>query len=192
MAHNAHFLLIISHAISVSLPRNVQSPTLKEKLSRLATSSTSSLTDASRTEDGEAGTTARLASVVQSRLWGIMQKKLFDPSDAAKIWRKSTSQESAAEEGAFPELLGGFDERDGPRDGVSTRIDDFEEDENEFEDLLSTDEDDLLAYMKEHERLSIERETEEMLLGTGWDEDEKHEGDVCLLDGDAGDDPMLL
>jgi len=122
----------------------------------------------------------------------MMQRKSFDPTDAAKIWRKSTIQESTAEDNDDPELLETFDELDGVKDPMITRIDNFEDEDDEFEDLLSADDDDLLAYMEERERLSVERETEEMLLGSGWDEDQEHDGDMCLLDGDAGDDPILL
>jgi hypothetical protein len=122
----------------------------------------------------------------------MMQRKLFDPSDAAKIWRKSTLHDDTAEGDDYPDLLEIFDERDEVRDRVSTRLDDCEDDEDEFEDLLSAEDDDLLGYMEERERLSIESEIEEMLLGNGWDEDQKDDGDVCLLDGDAGNDPMLL
>ncbi|KAE9377457.1 hypothetical protein N431DRAFT_541237 [Stipitochalara longipes BDJ] len=190
IAQNAHFLPTISHAISVSWPRNIQSPTLREKLSRLANSSTSSLTHANRIEDGEAGITARLASVIQSRLWGMMQRKLFDPSAGAKIWGKSTLRGDLDEEDEFPELLGTLEGRDDVEDPVAGKLDDFDEDE--FEDLLSTDDDDLLEYMEERERLSVERDTEEMLFRSGWDEDQTDDGDVCLLDGDAGVDPMLL
>ena len=46
--------------------------------------------------------------------------------------------------------------------------------------------------MEERERLSVERETEEMLLGSGLAEDARDEDDVCLLEGDDGVDPMLL
>jgi hypothetical protein len=41
--------------------------------------------------------------------------------------------------------------------------------------------------MEERERLFVERETEEMLFGSGWDED-----DAYLLDDEAGSDAMLL
>ncbi len=152
-----------------------------------------SLTHASRLEEGEAGAPTRLAAVVQSRLWGMMQRKLYDPSDAAKIWRKSTLPADSVEEDECPDLLELSGEPEVFGDQKTSKLDDFDEDGvYEFEDLLSTDDDDLLEYMEERERLSVERETEEMLLGSGWAEDARDEDDVCLLEGDDGVDPMLL
>jgi hypothetical protein len=188
MAHNAHFLPSISHAISVSWPRNIQSPTLREKLLRLEHSRTSSLTNESQIEDWGKGATARLTAVVQSRLWGMMQRKLYDPSDTAKIWRKTSLQDNPVQEDECPDLLETMGEPDEMGDQVATKRDDFDEDDaDEFDDLLSRDDDDLLEYMEERERLSVERETEEMLFGSGWDED-----DAYLLDDEAGSDAMLL
>jgi hypothetical protein len=188
MAHNAHFLPTVSHAISVSWPRNIQSPSLRQKLSRLANSPVSQLLDEGRDEDGEAGTSARLAAVVQSRLWGMMQRKLYDPSDAAKIWRKSALQENPGEDDEYPDLLAAVREQG----KVAAELGEFGDDEDEFEDLIPGDDEGLLGYWEERERLSIECETEEMLFRSGWDEEEKVERDVCLLDDGAGDDFMLI
>ncbi|KAH8754680.1 hypothetical protein F5882DRAFT_469304 [Hyaloscypha sp. PMI_1271] len=188
MAHNAHFLPSISHAISVSWPRNIQSPTLREKIFRLGQSRTSSLTNETRIEDGGERSTARLTAVVQSRLWGMMQRKLYDPSDTAKIWRKTTLQDNPVQEDECPDLLETMGEPDEMGGQVATKRDDFGgDDAGDFDDLLSRDDDELLEYMEERERLSIERETEEMLFGSEWDED-----DACLLDDEAGSDAMLL
>jgi hypothetical protein len=193
MARNAHFLPTISHAISISWLRNIQSPSLRAKLGRLANSPTSALTNASRIENGEKGTAARLAAVVQSRLWSMMQRTSYDPSDAAKIWKKSTLQDVFAEEHETPDLLGTLEEQNIVKGRVVTELGEFEEDDLDvFEDLLLGDDDELLEYMEARERLSVERETEEMLFGVVWDEDPKDEEDACLLDGEAGGDIMLL
>ena len=123
----------------------------------------------------------------------MMQRKLYDPSDAAKIWRKSTLPGDSVEEDECPDLLELSGEPEVLGDQKTSKLDDFDEDGVDgFEDLLSTDDDDLLEYTEERERLSVERETEEMLLGSGWAEDARDEDDVFLLEGDDGVDPMLL
>jgi hypothetical protein len=118
----------------------------------------------------------------------MMQRKLYDPSDTAKIWRKTTLQDNPVQEDECPDLLETMGEPDEMGDQVATKRDDFGEDDgDEFDDLLSRDDDELLEYREERERLSVERETEEMLFGSEWDED-----DACLLDDEAGSDAMLL
>ena len=88
----------------------------------------------------------------------MMHRKLYDPSDAAKIWRKSTLQDASGGEDISPNLLGTLGEEDVVEDRGVTNLRDFSEDVvEEFEDLLRDDED-LLEYMEERERLSIERE----------------------------------
>lgn len=120
----------------------------------------------------------------------MMQRKLYDPSDAAKIWRKFTRQGDKAEDGEYPDLLATLEQRRKSEDPVIAELGEFEEDEtDEFEDLLYGDDQGLLEYLEERERQSVERETEEMLFGGGWDEDKHGE---CLLDGKTGDDFMLL
>jgi hypothetical protein len=191
MAHNAHFVPTISRAASVSWPRNTQSPSLRQKLTQLE-NSPPSLTDENQDRGSEAGTTSRIAAVVQSRLWGMMQRKLYDSSDAAKIWRKSPLRENLTED-ECPDLLEtlGTGEREEGR--VMIELGEFSEDEaDEFEDLLSRDDDELLEYLEERERLSVERETDEMLFGGGWGEDEEEEQSESLLDNEAGSDIMLL
>jgi hypothetical protein len=122
----------------------------------------------------------------------MMQRTLYDPADAAKIWKKFT-QEVFAEEDESPDLLGTLGDGDFVKDGVIAELGEFEEDELVgFEDLLSAEDDELLVYMEERDRLSVERETEEMLFRSGWDEDSRDEEDACLLDGEVGGDVMLL
>jgi hypothetical protein len=144
-------------------------------------------------EYAERGASAQLAAVVQSRLWAMMQRRLFDCTDPPKIWKKFTLHDIPAEEDEFPDLLGTLAERDRLGDGIPTRLDDFEEDEiDEFEDLLSRDDDALFEYMEQQEILSVERETEEMLFRAGWDGNWMDGEDEYLLDGGDGGDLMLL
>jgi hypothetical protein len=123
----------------------------------------------------------------------MMQRKLHDPTDAAKIWRKSTLQEADAGEDDIPDLLGTLEGEDVVNGRVVKELGDFEEDgPDEFEDLLSGDDGDgLLDYLEERERLLVEWETEEMLFGSGWD-DPRDEEDEYLLDDEARSDDMLL
>jgi len=122
----------------------------------------------------------------------MMQRTLYDPADAAKIWKNFT-QEVFAEEDESPDLLGTLRDGDFVKDGVIAELGEFDEDELVgFEDLLSAEDDELLVYMEERDRLSVERETEEMLFRSGWDEDPRDEEDACLLDGEVGGDVMLL
>lgn len=158
----------------------------------LANSPPSPLTDETQEADGGVGTTTRLAAVVQSRLWGMMQRKLYDPADAAKVWRKSASHGNPAGENECPDLLGtlGRDEVDGR--AITELCEVLDDEMDEFEDLLSGDDEGLLEYLEERERLSVERETDEMLFGKGWDADQEDEENVCLLDCESGSDIMLL
>ena len=123
----------------------------------------------------------------------MMHRKLYDPSDAAKIWRKSTSRDASGEDGESPDLLGTPNEEDVLKTGKVTEFGNFGEDEVEdFENLLPRDDEDLLEYMEERERFSIERETEEMLFGGGCAGSATDEEDVCLLDDETGSDIMLF
>ena len=83
-----------------------------------------------------------------------MQRTLYDPADAAKIWKKFT-QEVFAEEDESLDLLGALGDGDFVKDGVIAELGEFEEDELVgFEDLLSAEDDELLVYMEERDRLS--------------------------------------
>jgi hypothetical protein len=163
------------------------------------------LTDDNPDGAGEAGTSGRLAAVVQVRLWSMMQRKLYDPSSARKISRKSpewiNSEVDRTGEDESPNLLGAPEEDD--EAGFVDLLGD------DFEDLLAGDESnsELLDCLddSERERLVIEQETEEMLFGSGWDRDEEdyllleNENDITneaeeeiLLDGGSESDSMLV
>lgn len=123
----------------------------------------------------------------------MMQRKLYDSADAAKIWRKSTQQENPAEDDEYPDLFQILREPHRVANQATAELNAFPENElNGFENLLSGDDDELVDYMEEWERLSVERETEEMLFGSGWNEDAKDEEDEYLLETEAEGDSMLL
>ncbi|KAH6663347.1 hypothetical protein B0J14DRAFT_644809 [Halenospora varia] len=84
MSHNAKFLLIISRAMSITLPRNVQSSMLRSNLLKLAQSDKSAIPNIND-ESLERGSVQRLAAVVQTRLWAMMQKWVYDTSAVRKL-----------------------------------------------------------------------------------------------------------
>jgi hypothetical protein len=171
---------------------------------------TSSLTDDNPDGAGEAGSSGRLAAIVQARLWGMMQRKLYDPTAARKMLQKSSEQHIAkvdeVGDDECPNLLGKLEEEyeTGFVDLLGNVVGD------DFEHLLMGDEEDeegLLDYLEasENERLAIEQETEEMLFGNGWDEcdeedllfqNENNNGNTgeeeLLLDGGSDNDSMLV
>ena len=178
-------------------------------MTELASLNTSSLADDNAVGAGKAGSSGRLAAVVQARLWGMMQRKLYDPTAARKMLRKSSGEHmktDEAGEGECPNLLGTLEEDDEAEfiDLIGNVVGD------DFEHLLmgdGEDKDGLLDYLEnsEKERLAIEQETEEMLFGNGWDENdeddllfqnENENGNTgeedLLLDGGSDNDSMLV
>lgn len=186
MVKNSRFLPVISRSISASILCNAQSPILKEKLAKLAelTPSTASLHDdlsSAHTKD------ERLFSTLQSRLWAMMQKTLFDTAAVRHLWRTNLKEHNEGEDEEFTDLLRqGMDTRDREVGGVSAG--------NEFDDFFDDDDDDdddFMEYLEgtAMEQLEIERETEEMLLGDMTFEEV--EEDELLLVG-SEDDNLLL
>jgi hypothetical protein len=169
----------------------------------------SSLTDDNPDEAGEAGSSRRLAAVVQARLWGMMQRKLYDPSAARKMLRKSSDEHIKVDEIGDAECPNLFRTLAGDEaefiDLIGVNVGG-----GDFEHLLTGDEEDEegpLDYLEdsERERLAIEQETEEMLFGNGWDEsgeddllfqnenDNRNTGEEeLLLDGGSDNDSMLV
>jgi len=200
MAQNSRFIPTISHAMSVSWPGNVQSPTLRRKLIDLANSLPSQLLEDNQDQIDHIGTAQRLATVIQARLWGMMQRKLYDASAAKKIWRKTSKRESNDRNEEEPDLFDIIDEKEKSRveDSVIGEWEDLlaGDDHDEFDDLLAEDQDDEFMDLlddAESERRAVERETDEMLLGDedGWGEKEDISGEQFLLhDGES--EGMLL
>ena len=206
MSHNAQYLPTISQAISHSWPRNVQSPIFMQKLSQLANSPPSSLEH--NDEDAmEEATTERLASVVQARLWSMMQKKLYDPTAARILFNPRSSDKTTAESEMIEEeynLVDELGDKSVPlgRERIMEDLEDFMRDEfgdeDEFEDLLGgviDEEDDLLGYLdaSEREMVEVEQETDEMLFGNSAVDDYWEHGDeMLLLEPGSEDEYMLL
>ncbi|PBP16804.1 putative BEL1-like homeodomain protein 8 [Diplocarpon rosae] len=174
MAYNNRFLSSVSHAVSVSWPAHVQTPSLRRKLLRLSDLNPSPY-PAYPTKSGEPGTRDRLLAVVQSRLWAMMQKKVYDKSGGRKLWRHTIERETggsdAEEEDNLEEKFSSLEEFDRKMDIIDSDamlFNDYDEDD----DLLmgNIDEDD-------SERHAIESETYEMLFGSEEADDE----DVLLM-----------
>lgn len=205
MSHNAKFLPIISRAMSITLPRNVQSSMLRSNLLKLAQSDKSAIPNIND-ESLERGSVQRLAAVVQTRLWAMMQKWVYDTSAARKLAWGGIAEEGVLKiDGIEEGRHGGLCYPTSSKIECSTTVGlevgidkTGEEDRDDFEDLLAAEgtEEDLLAYFDESEieRLEIEHETDEMLLGAGWDYGGKEidDGMLLLLGSSSEVDSMLL
>ena len=86
------------------------------------------------------GSVERLSSVVQTRVWSMMQRALFDPSAARKLRMERVD---TVDEEEMCEMLLGEENENGTDDG-------------------------LLDYFDELESRTVESETEEMIFGCGW------------------------
>ena len=209
MSHNARFLPAISQAVSSSWPRNVQSPILRRKLIQLANPPPSALEQREEDVVDEEVTTDRLASVVQARLWAMMQRKLYDPLAARASFNPRSSDKVSAEPkdvGEDDDLLDelGNSSANLGKESMMQDLEDFMKEEfgdlDEFEDLLGgggNEEDDLLGYFEaeERERLEDEHETDEMLFGSSCDDDwgvDDEDMDMLLLELWSEDEYMLL
>ncbi|KAF4633156.1 hypothetical protein G7Y89_g4956 [Cudoniella acicularis] len=210
LAHNAKLLPIISHAISSSLPRNVQSPTLKCKLTKLSNLRSPLIAEDNNTSTGRE-TSDNLSAVVQARIWAMMQKHLYDPSAARKM-KLSKDHEGGQCIGSQTEdedLLGQWENDNHLAASKNTTEAEAKEsilidDIDEFEDLLAGDdkEEDLLGLFdeSERERWETEQQTDEMLFGSGWEEDgyrETEDEELLFLELDCGgtgspEESMLL
>jgi hypothetical protein len=64
-------------------------------------------------EVGKLGNSQRLSSVVQSRLWAMMQRKLYDGTAARKLWRQtSTNERLDNDDDEFEDILRAMGEKD--------------------------------------------------------------------------------
>jgi hypothetical protein len=152
-------------------------------------------------------TAERLASVVQARLWAMMQRKLYNSAAAKVAFNPRPSEKTTAEVKEVGEDYDLLDEMGDNSEslGGKSMIDDLEDfmkdefgDAEEFEDLLGVDDtvdDDLLAYFEasERERLDVEHKTDEMLFGSSCDDDwEEDDMDMLLLELGSDNESMLL
>jgi hypothetical protein len=206
MAHNSRFLPTILQAVSSSWVQNCQGPGLRRNLAALANAEVSELDDVYREGSGQHGSVERLSAVVQTRLWGTMQRKLFDPAVARKLQCEGSNMDRRVDQeelGEDEDLLAPSDiekELDSRR---RMSIDLGELIGNEFMDddgLLFVDEnrdveqEGLLDYFDEMERLAVERQTDEMLF---WDGGGDHHDDgdsdrILLFDSEVEEESMLL
>ncbi|KAK0106800.1 hypothetical protein ONS95_003522 [Cadophora gregata] len=169
IAGHSRFLPTISHALCVSMPQNVQTPSLRRKLFQLSSLESSQLPDPS-SQSGKPGTVQRLSSVVQSRLWGMMQRKLFDKAAGRRLWRRSTpgdEDEKSDVEDMFAAVEDGNNLKMDEDNGMSEEEMLFGDDEDD--DLLLDDDND--QYNADWERRAIEDKTDDMLLGDDWQQD---------------------
>lgn len=206
MAQNLKFLPTISTAICSSWVRNVQGAGLRRKLAALSNAKVSEYNDG----DGKEDSAERLLSVVQGRLWKMMQTGLYDEGAVKKLWRKDggddTGNSNSNEEGCEDEDLlgenGGYENIDREGNLENYIEEELMDDEKEpvFEDLLrdyeDRDSDDgLLEYLEEQQRLAVEAETDEMVFGSGSEGgrcDEVEEEELLLLGDGRQEENMLL
>jgi hypothetical protein len=136
--------------------------------------------------------------VVQVRLWSMMQGKLSDPATADKLKWEILDPSKMVDHHDFEEDEALFPS--GDADGrlemnciASADLDEFIEEEyaDEDDELLfdrMSDDEGLLSYLDEMEKLEVEKQTDEMLLGSGdWEADSM----ILLLD-ENNEETMLL
>jgi hypothetical protein len=201
MAHNSRSLPTISQAASSSWVRNCQGPGLRAKLLELANKPPPGSDHGHLTQAGERGSAERLNAVVQVGVWSMMQRKLSDSAVAGRLqWESFDACKPADGEGpGVDEDLLGCGDIDGRLDirpeadeGLAWFLDDEYMDGDEellFTDTATEDQG-LLGYFDEMERLAVEQQTDEMLFGSEEWEDEGSDM-TLLLDGEA-EETMLL
>ncbi|KAH7408044.1 hypothetical protein BKA64DRAFT_437623 [Cadophora sp. MPI-SDFR-AT-0126] len=186
IAGHSRLLLTISHALSATMPKTVQTPSLRRKLMELSVMESSLFKDPNN-RTGQPGTVERLSSVVQSRLWAMAQRKLFKKAAGRRLWRQVPQGDDGLESD-FEDMLATLDE-----DGRNTDIveDDGMADEemlfadDEVDDLLLGDDND--RYNADWERRAINGDTDDLFLADEWRQNwgDSFE-DLLLRDGSIG------
>jgi hypothetical protein len=182
VAHNANYMPTISRALCSSLVRNVQGPGLRRKLMALSEGGVSELNDDMHSK----GSTERMTVVVQSRVWAMVQRVLLDSRNAKKLkWEKSPLGPEGLKNGTEEAWDDGGEDLLG---GATTEMTDdfafaFDDDGSPFIDLLlgnpePGDDEGLLSYLEERERIEVELETDEILFGSKLEDGDM---DDCLL-----------
>lgn len=195
MAHNSRFLPTISNTISSSWVRNCQGPGLRAKLLELSNLASRESGCARSIPSEGTEPTERLSTVVQRKVWNMMQLKLSDTSMVGKL------QWLSADHGKDPvmdeDLLGSchIDGQLRMDNGVSDNLDQLFIDEYiDDEELLlfdpTSDDEGLLSYFDEMEKAEVEMHTDEMLLGIKEYEDD--DSDLVLLLDRDNEETMLL
>ena len=200
MNQNARFLPTISHTI-LAWQLTAQTPSLRQKLTNLATSRPLECNIANPQETSQSNSVSNLAGIIQARLWMMMQRKIYDPLVARRLKHTPANGETEPcnDEDECEDLLR-VDTKVNQR-GISTQdqmMNDLEQfidqefmtdDWDLFQDLLLEEDDDdyrLLENAEEMERRAVEKETEEMLLGDWF------EGGAAESRSLIDDDHMLL
>lgn len=181
MAQNTNFLPTISHALSISLPRNVQTPSLKRKLFRLACHDPLPFSGHS-VGIGESGTADRLSSVIQAKLWAMTQRKVYDKVAGHKVWRQALQEGSQDKHSDFQDLFDTLEENSQTRRDIEHLPDD--------EIMLFSDQDDDSVLLEDGEdadgeKRATELETDEMLFGSDGLALDYADGEM-LVAGDCG------
>ncbi|KAH8589929.1 hypothetical protein B0O99DRAFT_635679 [Bisporella sp. PMI_857] len=176
MTHNAKFLPTICNAISASWVRSVQGPGLMRQLQELAWEERDPILY-SGTTSGQKGTIEYLRSVVQARVWSMMQQTLFDPSAARKLrWENLKAGRHPQHNEREDNDTNSFDNRNATCIDIRSWIGDNREDEflGDVEDIFdalpketcdSRRENGLLGYLIAMEQENIEKEMEEVIFG---------------------------
>jgi hypothetical protein len=203
MASNAYFLPKISHAISISWPQYTQSPSLKTKLAYLAR--VPMIDEAAA--NTMIGIVGRLSKVVQTRLWSMMQRQLYNPSTTKALRWKDIEDctptpggnDLQQEDLFYLVSAGDADAEDfAYRDILHPGRNDDGDYMSDFEDLLGDDGGDekpKLDYW-EQQRIETERQTDEMLLlGHEWEREADNSSPdevITLLDHTTRKECMLV
>jgi hypothetical protein len=159
IAQHSKYLPIISRSISNSMLYKVQSPRLKEKLSKLARlahfpAPSPNHTDVALTES------ERLSSVIHSRVWNMMQRILFDGLAARQLWDAPSSEKVIDVTEEFTDLLRKESTRDNSIERRASLGSGFDD------DLRDQENDEFFDGLKWSEKKGLreENEIEEMLL----------------------------
>ncbi|KAL2073906.1 hypothetical protein VTL71DRAFT_11232 [Oculimacula yallundae] len=182
MAGNSRLLPTVTHALSDTMLRNVQTPSLRRKLLQLSNASPSSIPNLGYNLD-QLGAGERLSSVVQSRLWEMMQRNLFDNAAGRRLWR----QEHMGEKGGYDNFEDMVETHDDDELKVKTGDGEGADDSMLFpgvedDELLLGDED--YCYDADWEQRAIEDDIEDMLLSAEWNRSQIEE-EMLLEDSDV-------
>jgi hypothetical protein len=147
--------------------------------------------------------TDRLSKVVQTKLWSMMKRQLYNPAATKSLrWRKEEKESEDKNDGTEQQMLfyhSPLEDADAD-DGTHTDLlgyggDGDDDVASEFDDLLEDDGGQTLDYW-EQQRIETERQTDEMLFG-GYDWNYEDHGpdpneDIILLDGTNREECMLV
>ncbi|KAG9245484.1 hypothetical protein BJ878DRAFT_15293 [Calycina marina] len=199
MSHHARLLPGVSRTIAISCIRTGQGNSLTaQSLTPPQMQPTTSFTSNSETYDGSY---RAIKSVIQCRVWKMMQQTLSHPYAGKTLrWSNTTAtidnDQPADDCDLFAECLEDNDSFSEFEDLLETNFMD-EEEEKMLEMLFeepSGNRDRWPDYFEDVERREIEAETEDMLFGEGsvFGLEEADEDELLLVDGYEDDESMLF